>query len=344
MAEREGLALAATAPARAPLAVTFVVPCYDEAAVVEQTAQRLLALIAEQQRAARCCDSSLVLFVDDGSADATWEAIERLATAHPGRVAGLRLAHNVGHQHALLAGLMTAPGDVLISLDADLQDDIAAIPQMLGLYLEGHEIVYGVRRQRLTDTAFKRLSAAGFYWLMRRMGVDTVPDHADYRLMGRRAVEILRQYGEVNLFLRGIVRLIGLRSAQVAYDRRARLAGETKYSTYEMYALAVQGITSFSVAPLRLIGALGFATSLFALLVSVWVLVVALTNPAAVPGWASTVLPLTFIGGVQLLSIGVLGEYIGKIYLESKRRPRFIIDRAVGLPGLGSADADTRRH
>jgi hypothetical protein len=204
---------------------------------------------------------------------------------------------------------------------------------MLDYYQQGHDIVYGVRGLRATDTRLKRMTAAGFYGLMRRLGVDVIDNHADFRLMSRRAIEMLRQYGEVNLFLRGIVRLIGLRSAQVFYDRGERAAGSTKYSLSRMSALALDGITSFSAVPLRVISILGLLTSLFALAVSIWVLVVALTKPSAVPGWASTVLPITFIGGVQILSIGVLGEYIGKIYMETKRRPRFIVDRTVGLPG-----------
>ena len=207
-----------------------------------------------------------------------------------------------------------------------------AIPAMIDLYSEGHDIVYGVRSLRRADSVYKRLTAAAFYRLMRQMGADVLYSHADYRLMSRRAVQMLRRYGEVNLFLRGIVRLIGLRSAQVYYDRRERAAGQSKYSTYQMFALAIQGVTSFSVTPLRMISVLGVLTSMFALAVSAWVLVVALTNPAAVPGWASTVLPISFIAGVQILSIGVLGEYVGKIYLETKRRPRFIVDQAVGMP------------
>jgi glycosyltransferase involved in cell wall biosynthesis len=314
-------------------AVSFVVPCHNEELVLEGTAQALLELIDAQREIGRLGPGSLVLFVDDGSTDRTWTLIEALARANPGRIAGLRLARNVGHQHALLAGLSTAPGDVLISLDADLQDDLAVIPQMLDYYLQGHDIVYGVRGLRPTDTRLKRMTAAGFYGLMRRLGVDVIDNHADFRLMSRRAIEMLRQYGEVNLFLRGIVRLIGLRSAQVFYDRGERAAGSTKYSLSRMSALALDGITSFSAVPLRVISILGLLTSLFALAVSIWVLVVALTKPSAVPGWASTVLPITFIGGVQILSIGVLGEYIGKIYMETKRRPRFIVDRSVGLPG-----------
>jgi polyisoprenyl-phosphate glycosyltransferase len=330
MSEPDNLPAAVTAP-ECP-AVTFVVPCHNEELVVEATARALLELIAQQRDIGRCGPRCLVLFVDDGSTDRTWALIEQLAAAYPGRIAGLQLSRNVGHQHALLAGLTIAPGDVLISLDADLQDDLTVIPQMLDYYQQGHDIVYGVRGLRPSDTRLKRMTAAGFYGLMRRLGVDVIDNHADYRLMSRRAVEILRQYGEVNLFLRGIVRLIGLRSARVFYDRRERTAGSTKYSLSRMSGLALDGITSFSAVPLRVISVLGLLTSLFALAVSIWVLVVALTKPSAVPGWASTVLPITFIGGVQILSIGVLGEYIGKIYMETKRRPRFIVERAVGLP------------
>jgi glycosyltransferase involved in cell wall biosynthesis len=314
-------------------AVSFVVPCHNEELVVEATTLALLELLAQQRDIGRCGVGSLVLLVDDGSSDGTWALIEQLAQQYPGQVAGLRLSRNVGHQHALLAGLTTAPGDVIISIDADLQDDLSVIPQMLDYYQQGNDIVYGVRGLRATDTRLKRMTAAGFYRLMRRLGVDVIDNHADYRLMSRRAIEILRQYDEVNLFLRGIVRLIGLRSAQVRYDRRERTAGTTKYPPSRMIGLAIDGITSFSAVPLRVISVLGLLTSLLALAISIWVLVVALTNPSAVPGWASTVLPITFIGGVQILSIGVLGEYIGKIYMETKRRPRFIVDRSVGLPG-----------
>jgi glycosyltransferase involved in cell wall biosynthesis len=314
-------------------AVTFIVPCFNEELVVEATTQALLELIEQQRDIGRCGPGSMVLLVDDGSSDRTWGLIEQLARLHPGQVAGLLLSRNVGHQHALLAGLTLAPGDVLISIDADLQDDLSVIGQMLDYYQQGHDIVYGVRRLRASDTRLKRITAAAFYRLMRRLGVDVIDNHADYRLMSRRAVELLRQYDEVNLFLRGIVRLIGLRSAQVFYDRRERTAGSTKYSWSRMSTLALDGVTSFSAVPLRVISVLGLLTSLLALAISIWVLVVALSNPAAVPGWASTVLPITFIGGVQILSIGVLGEYIGKIYMETKRRPRFIVERAVGLPG-----------
>jgi glycosyltransferase involved in cell wall biosynthesis len=327
----------------APVAVTLIVPCYNEQAVVERTASELVALIQQQCAAGRMSDDSRVLFIDDGSGDRTWALLEALAAAHPGRVGAVRLARNAGHQYALLAGLTVAPGEALVTIDADLQDDPAAIPAMIDLYRGGHDVVYGVRERRVTDTAYKRLSAAAFYSLMRRMGADVIDNHADFRLMSRRAVEALLGFGEANLFLRGVVRLVGLPAAEVRYDRRARFAGDTKYSTVRMAALAIEGITSFSVAPLRVISALGLATSLFAIAVTVWVLVVALTNPAAVPGWASTVLPITFIAGIQILSLGVIGEYVGKIYLETKRRPRFIVERVIGLePEHPAIDRDAR--
>lgn len=244
-------------PNHAVADMTIVVPCYNEELALAETVRQLLALIDAQQQAGRCGSGSLLMLVDDGSTDRTWQLIERFSAAHAGRVAGLRLSRNVGHQHALLAGLTLAPGDVLISIDADLQDDIEVVPQMLDEYYGGHDIVYGVRDFRGTDTFFKRMTAAGFYRLMLRVGVDIIDNHADYRLMSRRAVDILGQFGEVNLFLRGMVRLIGLPSTRVAYERRRRIAGESKYSLFQMISLAVQGITSFSVAPLRVISVLG---------------------------------------------------------------------------------------
>lgn len=309
----------------------IVVPCYNEEAVIEDTVRQLLTLLGQQSQEGRCEADSLLLFVDDGSTDLTWSLIEDAARCNRGRVAGLRLSTNVGHQRALLAGLLTAPGDVLISIDADLQDDLTVIPQMLDLYCAGNDLVYGVRNRRDSDTVFKRFTAETFYRVMRWVGVDLVHNHADFRLMSRRAVEALRQFEEVNLFLRGIVRLIGFRSAEVFYERRARHAGVTHYSLPKMLGLATQGITSFSVAPLRIISVVGLLTFLFALAVSVWVVGIALFSRAAVPGWASTVLPVTIIGGVQILSIGVLGEYLGKVYVETKRRPRYIFEQTVGL-------------
>ncbi len=327
----------------APVTVTLIVPCYNEEEVLEESARVLLALLDAEEKSGRLSAASAVLFVDDGSHDRTWALIEGLAARHPGRITAARLSKNMGHQYALLAGLSVAPGDALITIDADLQDDPAAIPEMIDRFREGHDVVYGIRRERTTDSAYKRLTAGAFYGLMRRMGTDVIPNHADFRLLSRRALEALLSFGEANLFLRGVVRLVGFPSAEVHYDRHARLAGETKYSTAKMASLAIEGITSFSVAPLRVISALGLLTSVFAIAVTLWVLIVALTNPSAVPGWASTVLPITFIAGIQILSLGVIGEYVGKIYLETKHRPRFIIERTIGLAPESAAGARPAR-
>lgn len=265
---------------------------------------------------------SHVCFVDDGSTDRTWAAIQRL---HEGsaRFGGLRLSRNRGHQNALMAGLYNARGDVVVSVDADLQDDLEAMRAMLDAWGEGAEIVYGVRSARTTDTRGKRVTAQMYYRLLRRLGVEIVFDHADYRLMGRRAVEALREYGESNLFLRALIPQLGFGTRIVTYERAERFAGVSKYPLRKMLALAVEGVTSFSTRPLRLVTVLGVATSVFALALTVWALVVTLVFKAAVPGWASVVIPVYLVCGVQLLSLGVIGEYVGKIYLETKRRPRF---------------------
>ncbi len=311
-----------------PLRLAIVVPCFNEAAVLPETNRRLLALLDRLQAAGQIDAGSAVHYVDDGSRDGTWALIEAFAAAD-GRAHGLRLAHNRGHQGALLAGLLTVEGDVLVSLDADLQDDPDAIEAMLGAHRRGAEIVYGVRASRDSDTAFKRGSARGYYRLMQRLGVDLVFNHADFRLMSRRAIEALRQFDESNLFLRGIVPTIGFSVATVAYERGARLAGESKYPLRKMLGFALEGITSFSTVPLRLITMLGFLISAFSFAMILWVLYGHLVQGALVPGWASSVVPIYFIGGIQLLCIGILGEYVAKIYLETKRRPRFIIDKRI---------------
>jgi glycosyltransferase involved in cell wall biosynthesis len=230
---------------------------------------------------------------------------------------------------ALLAGLLTVEGDVLVSIDADLQDDVSVIEAMVREHLNGAEVVYGVRDSRATDTVFKRNTALLYYGLMRKMGVDLVHNHADFRLMGRRAIDALRQYGEVNLFLRGIVPLIGYRAATVKYDRAERFAGISKYPLRKMLAFALEGITSFSIVPLRLITILGLAVSLFSFAMTLFVVYGTLVLKAALPGWASTVVPVYFLGGIQILSIGILGEYIAKIYLETKGRPRYFIEKSL---------------
>jgi len=307
----------------------IVVPCFNEEDVLQSTNRALLDLLISLSERNLISETSQVLYVDDGSLDATWSLIDRFAHADS-HAQGIKLSRNVGHQRALLAGLLSAPGDVILSIDADLQDDLTAIEDMLRTYrLDGAEVVYGVRSSRTTDTAFKRYTAAAFYRLMRLLGADVVENHADFRLMSRRAVDALRDFREVNLFLRGLVPLIGFRSAIVHYSRKERLAGQSKYPLKKMLSFALDGVTSLSAFPLRLITYIGAFVFLLSLLLSAWTLYVALFTSQAVPGWASTVLPIYFIGGVQILSIGVLGEYAGKIYTEVKARPRYFVETKV---------------
>lgn len=308
--------------------LAIVVPCFNEEAVLPETQRRLAVLLDALQAEGRIAAGSGVHYVDDGSSDGTWALIEGFAAADA-RVHGLKLSRNRGHQVALLAGLLSVEADVVVSIDADLQDDLAVIPQMLAEHAQGAQVVYGVRDSRAGDTAFKRGAARGFYGLMRRMGVELVGDHADFRLMGRPAIEALRQFGEVNLFLRGIVPLIGYRSTTVRYARGERFAGRSKYPLRKMLRFALEGITSFSVVPLRVITVLGLTISLASFGMIVWVLWGALVQRATLPGWASSVVPIYFLGGIQLLSIGVLGEYVAKIYLETKARPRYFIEKRV---------------
>jgi polyisoprenyl-phosphate glycosyltransferase len=315
----------------------IVVPCYNEAPVLPDTVRELDELIGQLAAAGTISAASGVTYVDDGSRDDTWALIERESQQRT-RVAGIRLSRNQGHQIALLAGLMTVAGDVIVSIDADLQDDPAAIAGMLEEYQGGCDIVYGVREDRSSDTAFKRGSARLYYRLLARLGVELVHDHADFRLLSRRAIEALRDYKEVNLYLRGVVPLIGLRQTCVGYVRRARQKGESKYPLRRMLALALDGVTSFSSAPLQAIFWLGLAVFIVSLATSVWVLWVALFTHRAVPGWASTLLPTLFLGGVQILSIGVIGAYLGKLYREVKARPRYLIDQTVGMRARGPSD------
>jgi polyisoprenyl-phosphate glycosyltransferase len=310
------------------LRLAIVVPCYNEQEVLPETNRRLLNVLGRMQANDLIDARSGIYYVDDGSRDATWALIEDLA-ASDSRVHGLKMSRNRGHQLALLAGLLTVEGDALVSIDADLQDDVAVIEKMVMEHRAGAEVVYGVRDSRATDTAFKRNTALWYYGLMRKLGVDLVNNHADFRLMGRRSVEALRQYGEVNLFLRGIVPLIGYKAATVKYDRAERFAGVSKYPLRKMLAFAVEGITSFSIVPLRLITILGFLVSIFSFAMILFVIYGTLVMKAALPGWASTVVPVYFLGGIQLLSIGILGEYVAKIYLETKGRPRFFIQQVV---------------
>jgi glycosyltransferase involved in cell wall biosynthesis len=254
--------------------------------------------------------------------------IERLAAEHEA-VHGIKLSRNRGHQNALIAGLQNTPGDAVISVDADLQDDISVIETMIDRFQEGHEIVYGVRNDRGSDSLFKRFSAEGYYRLLRMMGVEAVTNHADYRLLSRRALECLREYREVNLFLRGIVPLLGFRSTKVTYARNTRFAGESKYPLRKMIRLAIDGITSFSALPLRLITLTGLFVFVASILIVLWALWIRLYTDMAIPGWASTVIPFYFLGGVQLFCTGVIGEYMAKIYIEIKARPRYHIEKEI---------------
>ena len=308
--------------------LAIVVPCFNEEEVLPETNRRLLALLDRLQSQGLIDGASAVHYVDDGSKDGTWSLIEGLA-ASDGRAHGIKLSRNRGHQNALLAGLLSVEGDAVVSIDADLQDDVSVIEAMVQAFAAGSEVVYGVRDSRQSDSAFKRNTALMYYGLMRRLGVDLVHNHADFRLLGRRAVEALRQYGEVNMFLRGIVPLIGFRAATVSYDRAERFAGVSKYPLRKMLTFAVEGITSFSIVPLRLITLLGFLVSGLSFAMIVFIIYGTLVMRAVIPGWASSVVPIYFLGGIQLLSIGILGEYVAKIYLETKQRPRYVIEKSL---------------
>nr|WP_294551571.1 glycosyltransferase family 2 protein [uncultured Rhodopila sp.] len=306
--------------------INLVVPCYNEEAVLPETARQLAAAIDGMAERGIVSDRSGIYFVDDGSRDRTWDLIAALQAARPARFHGIKLSRNCGHQAALLAGLRHAPGDALISIDADLQDDVGVIPSMVEEFRLGHDIVYGVRQGRRSDSAFKRSSATAYYRLLRWLGVEVVLDHADFRLMSRRALDALGKYQEVNIFLRALVPLLGFKATSVYYDRSARLAGVSKYPLGRMLGLAVNGITSFSMRPLRLIAYAGFTMSMVSFLIGIWALFVVSFTSRGVPGWASIVVPIAFVGGLQLVSLGVIGEYIGKIYMEVKRRPLFEIE------------------
>ena len=304
----------------------IVVPCYNEEEVLPETARRLQEKMAALIKKEMVSPKSRVLFVDDGSKDSTWEKISSLHQENP-LFSGLKLSHNRGHQNALIAGLMTArdPADIVISMDADLQDDIEAVDQFLLEYQGGSDIVYGVRSSRTKDTVFKRTTAVGYYKLLRALGVEIVENHADYRLMSKRALNALAEFKEVNLFLRGIVPLIGFRTSVVKYERNERFAGESKYPLKKMLAFAIDGVTSFSVKPIRFITWLGVIIFCLSVLSLAWILADKLFGKT-VSGWATLMGSIWALGGIQLLCLGILGEYISKIYQETKQRPRFFID------------------
>lgn len=309
----------------------IVVPCYNEEEVLHETTSQLVSLLSAMEEEGRIKRGS-ILYVDDGSKDATWSIIEALGSKER-MVTGLKLAHNVGHQNALWAGLEWAAGssyDAIVSIDADLQDDVAAIREMVDKFNEGNEIVYGVRKERKTDTFFKRHTAQVFYRFMKTMGGDVVYNHADFRLMSRRALCSLVQHPERNLFLRGMVRSLGYRQEYVYYDRKERFAGESKYPLSKMLSFAVDGITSFSIKPLRLITSSGVVFMLVSVGIICWALYSFIAGKV-VPGWTSLLVSLWFIGGAVLTAVGIIGEYIGKIYKEVKRRPRYFVEKQVNL-------------
>lgn len=306
--------------------VTIVVPCYNEEAALPNTIETLHQLVIDMKQDGVMAERSKILFVDDGSKDSTWELIYKASLQYDS-IRGLKLARNAGHQNALLAGLFAAKSisDCAISLDADLQDDINVMREFLEKYQQGYDIVYGVRRKRDTDTFFKRKTAQGYYKLMAKMGVDLVYNHADYRLMSKRALNELERFNEVNLFLRGIVPLIGFQSTTVYYDRKERLEGETKYPLKKMLSFAFNGITSFSVAPIRLVMFLG-CTFFFVSLAFLCYFFILKFLGETTTGWTSLITSIWLIGGLQLMAIGLVGEYIGKVYKETKRRPKYIVD------------------
>ncbi len=310
--------------------LAIVVPCYNEEEVLHIAAEALRGVLDDLVAKKKIAENSFVLFVNDGSKDKTWELIEEEHKAHPVQICGVKLAGNVGHQSALTAGLITAMelSDVTVSIDADLQDDVAVIEEMIDKFHAGNDIVYGVRKERKTDTFFKRVTAQGFYKVMDKMGVKTIYNHADFRLMSKRAVEHFSKFQESNMYLRGMMPLIGYQTDSVYYDRKERVAGESKYPLKKMLALAFNGISSFSVKPITMIMSLGCIIVVFTILAAIYALISYFTGNV-VPGWTSLILSIWFLGGLQLLAIGMVGLYIGKIYMEVKHRPRYNIEKVL---------------
>jgi glycosyltransferase involved in cell wall biosynthesis len=314
-----------------PISLALVVPCYYEEEILPETAKCLLKKMNDLFSMNYISKESKVVFVDDGSKDNTWQLIEKLHAENPQVFTGIKLSKNRGHQNALLCGLLQVKDffDATISLDADLQDDIDAIDEMIKNYYDGCEIVYGIRSDRKKDSFFKRTTAQGFYRIMRLLGVDAVYNHADFRLMGKNALCALAEYEEVNLFLRGIVPLLGFKSGNVYYSRKERTAGTTKYPFRKMLKFAFEGITSFSLGPIRFITILGTIIFTASIAMIIYFLIQHFRGET-ISGWTSTIISVWGIGGLILFSIGIVGEYVGKTYLETKRRPRFIIEKVLG--------------
>lgn len=303
----------------------IVIPCYNEEEVLPITAPMFLKKLLSLVHEGKIADASRIMFVNDGSRDRTWEIISELSRSDEHYI-GISQSRNRGHQNAVLAGLMEARGkcDITISVDCDGQDDINAMDKMVDAYADGCDVVYGVRSSRETDTFFKRSTAQGFYKFLSLMGAEVVYNHADYRLISARALDALSEFHEVNLFLRGMVPLVGFKSTSVEYSRSERIAGESKYPLKKMIALAVDGITSLSIKPLRMIMSFGLTVALISFIGVIWAIVAAICGDT-VAGWASTTCIVCFVGGVQLICMGIIGEYVGKIYMETKARPRYII-------------------
>lgn len=309
--------------------IGLVLPCYNEEEILLQSDQKVGQLVERLIAGGIITSESQIVYVDDGSSDKTWELIQKTIDVNENRV-GIKLSRNFGHQSALLGGLsfIYQKVDCVITIDADLQDDITVIEEMIRQFTNGFEIVYGVRKKRITDSFFKRITAKGFYSLMKMMGTNIIEDHADFRLASRRVCENLFTFGEVNLFLRGIFPLIGFNNTKVYYDRLERTAGTTKYPLKKMFAFALEGITSFSVKPLRFVSLIGVFIFIVSILLAFYSLF-SYFYLGTVPGWTSITLPIYFLGGIQILCIGIIGEYLGKVYQEVKARPRFIIETVI---------------
>lgn len=304
----------------------IVVPCYNEDEVLDETTKRLVDKLNRMRQLGKIDAESRILYVDDGSSDNTWNHIEKLYEREP-LVTGIKLSRNKGHQNALIAGLFEASehADMIVSMDADLQDDIEVLDKFVDEYYKGSQIVYGVRKSRKKDSVFKKTTAILFYKMMKAMGVELVYNHADYRLMSKRAVQELMNYKEVNLFLRGIIPLIGFKSSVVEYDRGSRFAGKSKYPLRKMIYFAIDGLTSTSVRPIRMITMFGLFSVVISIVYAIYV-IVGHFHGATIPGWTTSVLLICFFGGAQVMCTGIVGEYVGKIYLETKSRPRYIIE------------------
>lgn len=308
--------------------LNIIVPCYNEQEVIEKTAEELDKIIEDLISSQKITQNSRITFVDDGSKDDTLSILKKIHNNKPNRFTVVKLSRNKGHQNALMAGLLNSPGDALISIDADLQDDVNVIKQMVDCYIAGNHIVYGVRKDRVADSFFKRFSAESYYKVLRMLGVDIVFNHADFRLLSRTVIEHLRKFNERNLFLRAIIPQLGFKSTKVEYSRLKRFAGESKYPLTKMLSLAINGATSFSIVPLRIATFLGLAFAMITLFMSVWILI-QFFKGNVIQGWTSTMLVGFFFGSIQLIFLGIIGEYIGKIYLETKQRPAFIIDEII---------------